>query len=305
MVSLSHEALVMLFRNRPALAPELVRDALHQPVPDFEQVEVKEADLSQMTTSEYRADLVVVLQPDAPVLGIVVEVQLGRDDDKRYAWPLYAAALRARLRCAVCLLVVAPDAAVARWARRPIETGQPGSPFVPLVLGPESVPRVADPEVARRAPELAVLSVQAHGRDEGALELALAALEAADELEDERGMLYCDLIWLWVGEAARRKLEDPMERGTYTYQSDFAKKYIAEGEEKGRQEGEKKGREEGEKKGRILAALELRFGEVPRELEGAVRELDDLDVLSELQGLAIRAPSLEAFEAELRTRVGG
>jgi hypothetical protein len=29
-----HEALLLLFRNRPALAPELLRDALHVALPD-------------------------------------------------------------------------------------------------------------------------------------------------------------------------------------------------------------------------------------------------------------------------------
>jgi hypothetical protein len=44
-------------------------------------------------------DLVVLLLSSGePVYGIVVEVQLGRDEKKPYSWPLYQAALRARLR---------------------------------------------------------------------------------------------------------------------------------------------------------------------------------------------------------------
>jgi len=292
MPSLLHEALVMLFRNRPSLAPELVCEALLHPLPDYDEVELEDADLSQITPTEYRADLVVLLHSCVPVFGIVVEVQLGRDEDKLYSWPLYAAALRARLRCPTCVLVVAPGAPVARWASCPIETGQPGSPFVPLVLGPERVPRVTDLEVARSAPELAVLSAQAHGRDAGASDVVAAALEAARELPEERGMLYCDLIWLSIGEAVRRKLEELMERGTYTYQSDFARKYIAEGRVEGKQED-------------ILAALEERFGGVPGRVETAVREVHEPDQLSELLRQAIRVASIEAFEAELRARSGG
>ena len=125
-------------------------------------MEVREADLSQITPTEYRSDLVVLLRAGEPVYGIVVEVQLGRDEKKLYSWPLYQAALRARLRCPVCVLVVAPEPGVAEWARRPIEIGQPGVTFVPLVLGAEGVPVVTDAEVARQHPELAVLSVQAH-----------------------------------------------------------------------------------------------------------------------------------------------
>jgi hypothetical protein len=59
---------------------------------------------------------VVLLYEDQPVLGIIVEVQLHCDDDKPYSWPVYAAGLRARIRCPVCLLVVTVHEAVAKWA---------------------------------------------------------------------------------------------------------------------------------------------------------------------------------------------
>jgi len=39
--------------------------------------------------------LVVLLVDGKPVLGIIVEVQLDYDDDKRYSWPVYVAGLRA------------------------------------------------------------------------------------------------------------------------------------------------------------------------------------------------------------------
>jgi hypothetical protein len=43
MPSFLHEALLMLFRNRPALAPELLRDALHVPLPDYTEVRIDPA----------------------------------------------------------------------------------------------------------------------------------------------------------------------------------------------------------------------------------------------------------------------
>jgi hypothetical protein len=44
----------------------------------------------------------VRLYENQPVLGIVVEVQLAQDSRKRYAWPVYAVGLRARMHaCAV------------------------------------------------------------------------------------------------------------------------------------------------------------------------------------------------------------
>jgi hypothetical protein len=109
--------------------------------------------------------VVTLLEDDRPVLGIVVEVQLGVDEGKRYSWPVYAMAVRAKHRCPACVLVVAPDARVARWARRPIDVGPPeGSAFTPIVVGPDEVPVVTDAELAAQDPELALLSVEVHRR---------------------------------------------------------------------------------------------------------------------------------------------
>ena len=122
------------------------------------------ADLTDVQPAEYRADLVVLLLDGLPVLGIVVEVQLSQDDRKRFVWPVYAASLRARLKCQVSLLVVTVDETVARWAAKPIDMGN-GSRFVPLVLRPSGIPEVIDEQQAQSDPELAVLSAMAHGND--------------------------------------------------------------------------------------------------------------------------------------------
>lgn len=142
---------------------ELLHEALGVELPDHTEVRIDSADLSEVTPTEYRADLVVLLYNGKPVLGIVVEAQLRRNRRKPFAWPAYVAGLRARIECPVCLLVVTPSEAVARWARRPIEMGG-GNEFTPLVLCPSGVPVVDDAERARVDPELAVLSAMAHGR---------------------------------------------------------------------------------------------------------------------------------------------
>ena len=177
MPSLTHEALLLLFRNRPELAPELLRDALHLTLPHYAEVRVESSDLSDLAPAEYRADLVVLLVDGKPVLGIVVEVQLHRDDRKPFTWPVYVAGLRARLACDTCVLVVTPSESVATWARTPVVLG-PGSTFAALVVGPSAVPIVRDAAEATRDPELAVLSAMAHGKAEAGASVALAALAA-------------------------------------------------------------------------------------------------------------------------------
>ena len=101
---------------------------------------------------------------DVALAVVIVEVQLGEDDDKLRTWPLYVAAARARYRCPAMLLVLAPDPAVARWASQAIELGHPGFALRPVVIGYDRVPRLRNAETARATPELAVLSAMATGQ---------------------------------------------------------------------------------------------------------------------------------------------
>jgi hypothetical protein len=121
--SLLHESLLKLFRNRPALAPELLREALHVELPDYSDVRIDSAQFTDIQPAEYRADLVVMLLTHKPVLGIIVEVQLSRDEDKGFVWPAYVFNLRSQLRCPAWLLVVTANEAVARWARDAVDVG--------------------------------------------------------------------------------------------------------------------------------------------------------------------------------------
>lgn len=134
-------------RSPPRLAPELLKDALGVAMSAFTEARIEDAEISQVVPTQYRADLVVLLLDGVPVRGIIVEVQLSPSDEKRFSWPFYAAALRARLRCPCCLMVVTPDERLAKWATEPIELGQPGSAFRPLVLGPRSAVGAAPPSL--------------------------------------------------------------------------------------------------------------------------------------------------------------
>jgi|SRR5579859_6868268 len=106
MPKMPHEAPLLLLRERPELVPELLRDALGLAVPVHGAVRVEESNFVQVVPAEYRADLVVTLLRDrSPVMGVVVENQSARDPRKRFTWPLYAAALHAKLECTTCLVV--------------------------------------------------------------------------------------------------------------------------------------------------------------------------------------------------------
>ena len=209
MPSTTHQGLVELFRVRPRLAAELLTRATRAALPAFVSASPAEAALDQLAPVEFRADLVVELHDEGGALAgaIVVEVQLGVDADKPWVWPVYVAALRARSRRPVWLLVVAPDALVARWARAPIEiTGGVAYPLA-IVLGPDALPLTGDVEVAASHPELTLLAAVAHGHRpevEALLPVLPAVLHALDA-EHRAG--YLSMLLEALAPAFRKRLE--------------------------------------------------------------------------------------------------
>lgn len=210
MPSLDHESLILLFRNQPELAAQLLREALHLKLPAYTEARLASSDLTEVVPAEFRADAVVLFVENKPVLGVIVEVQLSRVDQKLFAWPAYVAVLRSRHRCPVELLVLTHDRAVAAWAAKPIQLDLAGESVLrPRVLGPDAVPVVTDPEQAAREPELAVLSAMTHGKGdtEIAVAIALAASSAFGQLPADQQLLYFAFIELALGDAARKAFE--------------------------------------------------------------------------------------------------
>jgi predicted transposase YdaD len=244
MPSMTHEILVDLFKNRPSLAAEILAEVLGVPLPPYSEARLASIDLTEIQPAEYRADAVVVLvDRDIPVRVIIVEVQLAVDPRKRLSWPVYVTVSRAIHECPADLLIVAPEPAVAGWCAEPIEIGVPDFILHPPVLRRTAVPVVTDPTEAARRPELGVLSAMVHGETGQGATIAAAVLPAVRELDEDRARFYYDLVYNSLNEAARRSLEAMMKG--YEYQSDFAKKYVAQGRAEGRTEGLVEGRAEG------------------------------------------------------------
>ncbi|MBV9313365.1 MAG: hypothetical protein JO100_06355 [Pseudonocardia sp.] len=277
-VSSLHEMLVEMFRHRPQLAAELLTGALGVDLPVHEQVRVDTGECTDVIPTQYRADAVVVLMAaNQPVLAVVVEVQLGRDGDKRWSWPVYVATLRARLRCPTALLVICVDATAATWCATPIELG-PGTKLVPFVLGPNQVPVLTNASQAKRVPELAVLSALAHGADPNHGGVLDALLDALTVVDAQRAALYSDVVFAALPGAARAYLEALMSTGTYEYQSEFVRKYIIQGRAEGKAEGKAEGRAEGKAEG-VLTFLDARGIGVPEDARTRITSCYDLDQL--------------------------
>jgi len=287
MPSFDHEALLELFRRRPTLAPELLRDVLHVPMPLYEHIEVGDSTLTELSPTERRADLVLVCSPSpgAPAQRVlVVEAQLRVDPEKRRSWWSYLVSAHTRHRCDAVLVVVTPSAAVAAWAAKPIPLGHPGVSLHPIVLGPASVPVVRDAAEATRSPELAVLSAMIHGRGDAAEDIARATFAAMRDLDAERVALYNDIALTSLRAAARAIFEDLMANGTYQYKSDFAKRYVAQGRTEGEARGEARGRAFA-----VLAFLNARGVEVSPTLRERVLACTDVALLDVWIGRAATA----------------
>jgi hypothetical protein len=314
MPSFDHEILVDLFRENGQLAPELLRRCAGIAV-DHVRVELESIDLTRVAPTAYYADAVAVLRDrdNRPVTGVIVEVQLRTDENKLLSWPVYVTTLRAKLDCAAMLLVIAPNPAVAAWARQPIELGHPGFRLTPVVIEFKDVPWVRDRAAASRLPELAMLSVMAHPE----LEVAEVAVEAISQLPEDRRQLYLDVILMALPAAVRRILEARMQG--YEYQSDFARKYYGQGRKEGRQEGRKEGRQEGRKEGRqegrkegrqeglraaVVALARTKLGELSDDDLAAIEAVSDQRVLTELVTSLGQARSIRKARAALDRALG-
>jgi hypothetical protein len=161
----------------------------------------------------------------------------------------------------VCLLVITIDDAVARWAEKFIEVG-PGTRCKPWVVGPSNMPAVTD---LRQA----------------------AAIVASADIDSDRSRLYLDLLLISLAQSAPEGFEDIVKNSLgFEYQSDFARRYVAQGLAEGREEGREEGRTQGRMEGRldvILKLLAARFGPLPEAVQTRVRGAQDaqLDTLAE------------------------
>jgi hypothetical protein len=242
-----------LFRENPALGLRLLQSATDASLPAGARAKLHAAQFTDLRPPEYAADAACLIENEAgKALGaLIIEIQLSPDELKPPSWLSYTATLHRALLVPVTVLAVAVTEEMERWCARPYPYNHLGSTFRPLVIGPSAIPRITDVEQARALPELALLSVAAHGQEPGAEPLGITAFLATGALDTDRGARYADVIAMWLSDAARRALEEFMSLHGYEFQSEFAKKYAAEGRKEGLEEGLKEGFEKG-----LLMAIE-------------------------------------------------
>ncbi|HEY5956646.1 MAG TPA: DUF4351 domain-containing protein [Polyangiaceae bacterium] len=328
MPSVLHQAIVELYRQSLRLAIASL-EWMQVPVPPNATWRTDDADLSTPKPVDRHADLLLLaIVKGRPALAIAVEVQLKRNRSKRLAWACYAVLARVRHRCPAAVLVISPDAGVARWARTPVEIG-PGLAYAPLVVGPREIPAVTTLTAARRHVELAVLSALAHTQAPitKAKPIVKAALAACAELRTDDKLVYSDVILRALGPALKEAVMQ-LPRG-YKFQTEYVRQWaadraksmaegraaglaagraegIAAGKAEGRAEGKAEGRAEGKALGRregafavIERLLRAKFGAIPRtamqRLKGATVE--------ELEHWALQVLTADSLASVLGSRV--
>lgn len=287
MVSLLHEGVIELVRDHPAFVADLLDRLLDIQIPAFTEARLAEATLNKLVPVEYRADAVVVFAERKPVFGAIIEAQLQRDDNKLYTWPLYAVGARERHRCPFVVIVVTPDPATATWAARTVDIGG-GVRFWPLVVGPEGIPKVTDHEQARREPQLAILSVMAHGQGdvETATAIASAATAAILQLPEDQRLLYSLLIESNLSAAARKAIE--MHPRLEKFLSETQRQQIERTRAEGRAEGEATA---------LLKILARRGFELTPEQRRRITECTELAVLERWLDRSLSAASVDELLA--------
>jgi hypothetical protein len=164
------------------------------------------------------------------------------------------------------LLVVCPDPAVAAWCEQPIVVSERGLVLTPVVLGPRRVPVVTDVEVARRHPQLTVLSALAHGGRADPTPVFAALLAALDAMDHDHANLYTDLVFTALPAAARVWLEEFMTTAAYQHESEFARRLVSRGKAEGKAEGEASA---------LLAILDARRVQVPDDIRAELMACTD------------------------------
>jgi hypothetical protein len=287
MPSLRHELLAEVFRARPAFAAELLVEQWKLALPEHDQVRLVSGQITDLAPTEYQADAVVTFHaagdPQRAVLAVVVEAQLSKVRDKRKSWPVYVTALHRRWDCPTVLLVVAPDPVVAAWSAAPIDLGFGLSTVQALVLGPDLVPVVTDPDTAGRCPEQAVLSVIVHTRHPEHDQIVQAMVDGFDKIDRTQAGRYTEVVLAVLLPAARVHLEKLMTTRTYEYLSDFSRRLV----DQGRAEGEAKGEAKA-----LLAILNARGIAVPDDVHTRITTCTDLDQLDTWISRAVTATTI-------------
>jgi hypothetical protein len=143
---------------------------------------------------------------------------------------------------------------------------------------PSNTPAVTGLQDATENVELAVLSAIEHGQSTDiplVARIASAAIVASADIDSERSRCYLDLMLISLSENAPEAIETAMNSLGFEFQSDFARRYVAQG----RMET-------------VLRLLALRFGPLTEAAQARIRNAQDAHLVAVTERL-LTAQTLE------------
>ncbi|WP_146067835.1 hypothetical protein, partial [Streptomyces sp. Ru72] len=209
MVSSAHEALHQIFREDPGLFTRALPKA-GIAFPEPTAIQLLDTDLTEIKPLERRVDTLVRIDTahDGSYL-LAVESQGRRDPDKLNSWTYYLAHLYAKYEVPPILLVVCQDKTTASWAAEPIRIGPPTHTSIavfPLVLGPDNLPAITDPDEAARDLPVSVFSALTHAKDPALPAILDALATALANTGGDTAADWAEYTEIGLGDAQTREL---------------------------------------------------------------------------------------------------
>ena len=271
MVSSQHEAMHYLFRIRPDVFARATRE-LGLPFDDPLQVELLSTNLTEINPLERHVDTPLRITTREGTYILLVEAQRRKAADKISAWAYYSTYMHAKYGLPVVLMVVCEDEETAAWASGPFEIGVPQWTTIivrPLVLGPQSVPVITDPDIATQDVPLAVLSAITHTKDQAIGDILKALAPALRTLDEDDRQILAELTELGLGNTrAAQTWRQLMAVDLSFFRSETSQRIRAEGEAKGEAKS-------------ILRILDSRNIAIPDEVRHRIATCTDHDQLNQ------------------------
>ncbi|APS00573.1 hypothetical protein [Pajaroellobacter abortibovis] len=108
----------MLIRNRPTIVSGYFLKAAQSFLPHYAEVEVVPSEITQIVPYSPHVDLCFVLRNKRheSVFGIILEVLLRCDEERRRRWPICVSEATESLKCPARVLLMAFEPQVRAWA---------------------------------------------------------------------------------------------------------------------------------------------------------------------------------------------
>lgn len=292
MVNSNHETAHRIFQERPDLLAPVFR-ILDVPLPQKAAVEVLTPDTTEIRPVERRVDTVLRLTPSdgSGVFLLAIEAQGKRDTDKPASWAYYLSFLTAKYGCPALLMVTCQDEKTADWALGPFHLGWGNWRALtvrPLVLGPENVPLMTDPEEIAQDLSLAAFSVMTHAHNPDVPAILKALASVLGDADEESRRYYLDLIEIGLGNTRARESWRKLMLVNGTFfpgRGTFGEQRFLEGRAEGQAHA-------------VVRLLERRGIAVTSEVRERITACGDSDILDRWLDRAVEASTAEEIFAD-------